>query len=294
MGGKAANQKQTQLRSELLAAGTWEVDLSNSTFDWRAMLKSMPTGPAIIGDGVTECTFRRLQNERDHNYIKIDSGERHVFELTRIDGSVVRLHFHKNGKCDPHVPERSKRMNTGAAEPGASSGSSASAWPADSSQQSLRPPATYEDIINASTATEKAPPLGRNEARMALDALLQAKVADGYPIAIGIIDEVAFPWKRFLRNIVRNKGIIGEGVSRAYVVGVTEPPLMNIASGPYKIAAFLLGRADSSYVLLRPELRQTREEYGPNWHSLPVLGDAVRIGTSWMRLRQGSVARSST
>ena len=29
-----------------------------------------------------------------------DDGRRHVFEVHRTDGSAVRLHYHKSGKCD--------------------------------------------------------------------------------------------------------------------------------------------------------------------------------------------------
>ena len=282
VGGKAANRKQRELRSKLLAENTCEEDLTNSTFDWRAMLKSLPTGPAIVGSGITKCTFRLLQNVRDHNYIKIDSGERHVFELSRTDGTVIRLHFHKNGRCDPHAPERGDRPSgTGAAEPSDVAG--ASTWLAE-----LKPPATREDIVTWRSPHERALPLGRNEAAMALDTLLQAKAPDGVPIVINITDEVAFPWRKFLRNLVRNLEIIGQGVCSVYVVGVTEPPFrIETRSGATEpIAALLICRVDSSYVFLRPESRYTREERGDNWEHLDLARHAVYIGQSWMRLRR--------
>jgi hypothetical protein len=54
----------------------------------------------MIGTGIVSFKFRLLQGERDHNYIKKDSGEKHVFEITTLDGSRWQLHYHKNGKQD--------------------------------------------------------------------------------------------------------------------------------------------------------------------------------------------------
>ena len=34
----------------------------------------------------------------DHNWIKIDTGERDVFGITRANGSQMHLHLHQNGK----------------------------------------------------------------------------------------------------------------------------------------------------------------------------------------------------
>ena len=88
--------KQRQLRARLLAtADEREADLTFSDFDWRAVLKSLPTGGDIVGAGVCKFTFRLLSDVRDPNYIKHDSGERHVFEVTRADGSFVHVHLMK-------------------------------------------------------------------------------------------------------------------------------------------------------------------------------------------------------
>ena len=96
IGGKAACQKQRELRARLLAtADVREADLIVSDFDWKAVLKSLPTGADVIGTGVCKFVFCLLRDVRDHNYIKVESGERHVFEVTRTDGSAVHLHFHK-------------------------------------------------------------------------------------------------------------------------------------------------------------------------------------------------------
>ena len=71
------------------------VSLENSDFNWRALLKSMPCAQGLIGRGVVAFNFRLLTDVMDHNWVKCDSGERHVFEVVRADGSSVLLHFHK-------------------------------------------------------------------------------------------------------------------------------------------------------------------------------------------------------
>ena len=81
LGGKAACAKQRELRKRLLAAGELEIDLTCSDFNWKAMLKSLPTGASTVGPGVCKFTFRLLSDVVDHNYIKLDSGHRHVFEV---------------------------------------------------------------------------------------------------------------------------------------------------------------------------------------------------------------------
>ena len=104
-GGKAANVEQKRLRAHCFTNGLWEVDLTDSTYDWRQLLKAMTEAISrtLVGAGVLKFSFRLLQNERDPNYIKIDSGERHVFEITCVGGEGWRLHFHKNGSMDKPV-----------------------------------------------------------------------------------------------------------------------------------------------------------------------------------------------
>ena len=51
-GGKAACQKQRELRTRLLAtADVREADRTASHFDWKAVLKSLLTGAHIVGTG---------------------------------------------------------------------------------------------------------------------------------------------------------------------------------------------------------------------------------------------------
>ena len=86
-GGKAACQKQRELRARLLAtADIREEHQTAFEFDWKAELKSLPTGAVVFGTGVCKFIFRSLRDVRDPDYIKFDSGERHIFEVTRTDG----------------------------------------------------------------------------------------------------------------------------------------------------------------------------------------------------------------
>ena len=75
----------------------------------------------MVGPGIAQFKFRLLQGSRDSNYAKLDSGERHVFEILRVDTSAVHLHYHKNGNPDEPVtlpptvlPENA---NSGASQP---------------------------------------------------------------------------------------------------------------------------------------------------------------------------------
>ena len=67
----------------------------------------------LVGPGVVKFSFRLLQNARDPNYCKIDSGERHVFEIVSADGTRWQLHYHKNGSMDKpvHIPPPSSMSN---------------------------------------------------------------------------------------------------------------------------------------------------------------------------------------
>jgi hypothetical protein len=103
VGGKMAWKKMQECRSHCFRHRLWELDLHESNeFPWRHVLRALPerTALAMIGPGIVTFKFRLLQGEPDHNYIKKDSGEKHVFEITTLDGFRWQLHFHKNGKQD--------------------------------------------------------------------------------------------------------------------------------------------------------------------------------------------------
>ena len=123
MGRKAAWRKQRELRQVCLEDGVWEIDLTEIWPEWRAVLQALPKNmqQVIIGDGIARVKFRLLEGSRDPNYAKMDSGERHVFEILRVDTSAVHLHYHKNGGLDDPVLVEPIVMhhnaNSGASQP---------------------------------------------------------------------------------------------------------------------------------------------------------------------------------
>jgi hypothetical protein len=107
--------QQRNLRIQCFENNMREVDLSDAGYEWRRLLKTMPSAIAkdVIGVGVTRFTFRLL-DIIDENYAPGgmytwrhggDTGERHVFELSCADGDRWHLHFHQMGSCDvEHLP----------------------------------------------------------------------------------------------------------------------------------------------------------------------------------------------
>ena len=100
MGGKAACIWQRQLRDECIATEVSDKDVTHDRrYNWQQLLRSAAPGFAhrIIGQGIVRVLFRILQTERDSNYSNTDGHGKHVFEFLRTDGSIMRLHYHKNG-----------------------------------------------------------------------------------------------------------------------------------------------------------------------------------------------------
>jgi len=187
-GGKEANRKQRSLREQLLPQRRYEYDLTEDDWDWRQVLKALPPNvqESVVGAGITKFRFRLLQDVMDHNYRKIDSGERHVFHVDRVDGSAVHLHFHKNGKMD--APEVFKNEAvSGAVPPAAGTG---------------EPESTVKLI-------------GKNEAHMAFLNLLGDGAATG---SVDVTDTVGFAWPRFLQNQVQRHEMLGPGITKVLVV----------------------------------------------------------------------------
>jgi len=111
-GGKGACIRQWELRTWCFYNNTRQVDLSASDYNWRLLLKTMPSlySRAVIGSGVVQFTFRVLHTI-DYNYRGIftphwlDGGQRHVFEMSCANGDKWHLHFHPRGNCHlEHLP----------------------------------------------------------------------------------------------------------------------------------------------------------------------------------------------
>ena len=272
LGGKKACEEQRKLRKMQLASNTPHaiVDVTRSDFNWKAMLKSLPTGRMIIGCGVTALNFRLLPHVRDHNYMKIDSGEKHVFEIVRADASRVLLHFKKKGRCDPPeviaAPERNAPIYASQSDHAGS-------------LYRCRPAITHRDIASTREAGDRSAPLGRAEATIALESLLIASFGKSDIGALNLTDGCAFPWMRFLRNSVQCKEYAGPGIEAVYAARYYE------GDAP----VLLLCRADGSYVEMRPAVKQSLHEIVEGkwveWQKLDILKDAKYISQSWLQVR---------
>ena len=267
IGGKAACIKQRELRAQLLATtDSRDVDLTFSDFNWKAMLKSLPCGAELVGTGISKFSFRLLSDVRDHNYIKLDTGERHVFEVKRSDGSAAHLHFHKNGKLDKPEFFNQRPTQIGAGEPDRGG-----------PRMELHRPATFADIVESETPGDRLP-LGRTEATMALESLLHATHQGNSIQALNITDGIAFSWRRCLRNTVKNREIIRDGISAVYAV----KPL------DQTVPKLLFCHPDSSYTyVFFPNENKTIAEHmrDDRWQDLIILQNAVYSGRSWMDIR---------
>ena len=72
MGGKAACAKQRELRQVCLQDEVFEIDVTETWPEWRAVLRALPQQmqQLIIGNGITQVKFRLLEGSRDANYAK--------------------------------------------------------------------------------------------------------------------------------------------------------------------------------------------------------------------------------
>ena len=259
-GGKAANVEQKRLRAHCFANGLWEVDLTDSTYDWRQLLKAMPEANSrtLVGTGVVKFSFRLLQNVRDSNYIKIDSGERHVFEIASTDGERWQLHFHKNGSMDkpvripPTAVLHSQPMNNAAGEEG---------------------PTWYlQDILDNSPQDNL--PVGRHEVSMALNTILQSHSPQEVPFAVDITAISAFPWHRWLRNVVPNREIIGSGIVKVFALCLTS----------IQEAQIVFCHPDDTYTLAKPGKRLEYEQL-TGWRDCQTFAQAPVQTASWLQTR---------
>jgi hypothetical protein len=107
LAGMVATAKMQELRqSALQHQGQWTVDLTRADWPWRRVLRAAckVNRAFIVGPGITSFAFRFIPGTLDPHYEGIDSGERHVFEIHRTDGTVCHLHYNKRGDMDrPYV-----------------------------------------------------------------------------------------------------------------------------------------------------------------------------------------------
>ena len=270
-GGKAACAEQRRLRQVCFETSTYEVDLSVGEYDWRGLIRSMPHEQAcgLVGDGIVAAKFRLLQNVMDSNYIKIDSGETHVFEFECQSGGRTQLHYHASGKADS--PTIFEATATSAAKPVSLD---SAAKPIE-----LEPAWTWEKCMEAGSSA--AQPVRQNEVSMAFCVLARHYIGETgpWPAAIDITSELVFPWSRWLRNITKNREIVRGGISKVCIK----------LSGPTTAGVAVFCRADDTYVEVGMCSQQHLLE-GQQWRADPLCMSAAVAAISWLRIRQGGVS----
>ena len=113
---------------------------------------------------------------------------------------------------------------------------------------------------------------------MALETVLHVTRQGTQIHAVNVTDEIAFSWKRLLRNTVPNREVIAGGISAVYVV--RKP---NEADGPQ----LFFCHPDSTYtrVFFRQERTRYEHSKADRWQDLPELQNATHSDRSWMDIR---------
>ena len=138
-------------------------------------------------------------------------------------------------------------------------------------------PVSFDDIVHSDTPGDNLP-LGRIEATMALESLLQGTGRGRFFHAANVTDGISFPWKRLLRNTVSNKEIIAGGISAVYAVH--EP---HDSEGPQLF--FCHPNSHYTRVFFSPQKTHVVRSGRGRWQDLPVLQNATYFDKSWMNLR---------
>ena len=259
VGGKAACRKQRELRQQCLEDSVYEIDLTEAWPQWREVLRALSPNirHAIIGPGIAAVKFRLLQGVRDPNYFRVDSGERHVFEIVRVDTSAVHLHYHKNCKFeDPLFLEpivTPQHANSDASQPTA-------------------------PVI---APTPSQPIIGRREAGVALARILNASW-NKRAGAVDITDAQAFDWKRFLTNTMEHREVAAMQLERVFAVRTADSGPVSLAfctSGPEWTT---LDPNQKTYTNTRlPDLHETAGD----WRTNPLFLAPRTADRNWMRMR---------
>ena len=260
MGGKAACAKQRELRQVCLDSGVFEIDVTETWPEWRAVLRALPENMQriIIGDGIARVKFRLLEGVRDANYAKMDSGERHVFEILRVDTSAVHLHYHKNGSLDDPVLLDPIVM------------------PQNANSSASQPTAPF-----IASPSPSQPRIGRREAVLALTVLLTAcwNNAAG---AVDITDGYAFDWKRFFANTMEHLEIAAMDLEKVFALRTKHSGSPTLALCTTSTTWKMLDPTQRIYKNTRlPGLR----DMPSNWRMDPLFLQAKTCGSNWMQIR---------
>ena len=132
------------------------------------------------------------------------------------------------------------------------------------------------DILG-STSPEN--PVGRNEAHMALSTILQSYSAQRLaaipsPFAVDITATTAFPWHRWLRNVVENRELIGSGIVKVFALCETS----------VEKAEIVFCHPDDTYTCAKPG-NKLEYKHRNGWRSCPAFAQASVEIASWMQIR---------
>jgi hypothetical protein len=218
---------------------------------------------SIVGTGIKKFTFKLLSGVTDGNYMKNDSGEKHVFEATRVDESRVQLHYHKSGKLDNHTE--------------------------------IPRPAAYpvqvDDRLPRGGITQPAPVIGRPEVASALMEIMTEYC--GSPsgrAAVDITGPCGFDWRRWLDNIAHGERFREGGVDAVFVLQLSSAKKLGIA----------ICRPNGSAIVLQPERQwypagMDREPcytvLSRNWRDDATLKEAPCCTKEWMQIREARILR---
>ena len=263
-GGGNGCQRQRALRALCLNEGRRTQDVTHETA-WKAALAAKCRGSAqlvqqIVGPGVRCCLFRLLPGVLDHNYRRRerDVGERHVFELIRVDNTTIHLHFHANGTMDDPPMATHSVVVSGAPIPVPLVGSTG-----------------LECFRNAGSGTDELSyPISFEQADEALQRLLDAM--PGCEL-VDITDGVAFDWVRFLRSHPKlspllSNALFGAAIFRGGITRDTKASLaVKAADGVGYVVSPLSVRRLLPYIEVTPQSAMckflwddTRFTPGPN------------------------------
>ena len=109
---------------------------------------------------------------------------------------------------------------------------------------------------------------------MALATILQSYSPQEFPFAVDITATIAFPWHRWLRNVVSNRELIGNGIVKVFAVCQT--------STSEELIVFC--HPDDTYTRVKPGKRVEHEQL-KGWKHCPTFAQAPVETTSWMQTR---------
>ena len=263
IGGRQASIHQKELRKSCILGKVWGVDLTDQEDTWPYYLRSMDATRmnTIVGPlGIKKFTFKLLPGVKDANYMPWDSGEKHVFEATRVDESRVQLHYHKNGKLDD--PTEIPR------------------------------PVQVDDRLPRGGLTQPAPVIGRPEVANALMEIMTEYC--GSPsgrAAVDITGPSGFDWRRWLGDIAHGERFREGGVEAVFVVQSSPVKKLGIAICRPDGSAIVLKPEQQRYTAdMDSEPRLTPLQ--GNWRDDATLKEAPRCTKEWLQIREARFARA--